>query len=312
MVVEPDRFESLDHLGAPVAEVFQFDVGVINAVLDKVSMKVPDRGEMAAIFGSAGDLNAKALLDFLQILFQKRKGVVRFVVRTIRSEVASDDFLPVVGFVKVLQSCGHISCLAEKGAEHLRVFHGEAQRASSPHGETFDAATGLVGDATEGPVDVGDEFGDEHRLDRKFPVVGILVKGARAAVGQGHDGWWPFAGEDALVQDKDIFEAVKLVAAVSMQIVNHGVALVGIFFVARRQVEAVADFFACRFGLEGAMACIRGKRLVGRQFVDPGDGGRPCLSSGFVFRLRILGVGRGGQCPEEKDRNQFQHGRVVA
>ena len=40
MIIEPDRAERFDHLGAAVAEAFEFDVGVVDFVFDQSSVEV--------------------------------------------------------------------------------------------------------------------------------------------------------------------------------------------------------------------------------------------------------------------------------
>jgi hypothetical protein len=43
VIVEPDWAEGFDHLGAAVGEAFEFDVGVVDVVLDQGGVEVSDR-----------------------------------------------------------------------------------------------------------------------------------------------------------------------------------------------------------------------------------------------------------------------------
>jgi hypothetical protein len=42
VIVEPNRSQSFDHLRTAVAEAFEFDVGVVDVVLDEGGVEVAD------------------------------------------------------------------------------------------------------------------------------------------------------------------------------------------------------------------------------------------------------------------------------
>ncbi|MFT5326621.1 MAG: hypothetical protein ACI8P0_004498 [Planctomycetaceae bacterium] len=42
MIVEPNRTQAFDHLGTAVAEAFEFNVGVVDVVLDEGGVEVAD------------------------------------------------------------------------------------------------------------------------------------------------------------------------------------------------------------------------------------------------------------------------------
>jgi hypothetical protein len=305
MVVEPDWTEGLDHLGAAVAEAFEFDVGMVDVVLDKGGVEVSDGWQVTAVPGAAGDQNSQAAFHFPLVLFEQLEHVVIDVVFDVRSQ-------EVVGVnighgrIKVLGSPRHVPCLAEQRAEQFGILDRQSRRSSTTHRESFDTPSMPRGDRATGPVDEGDHLFDKHRLDRKPAVERVFVERAFATIRQYEDHRRPFSGDDAFVQNLDVFKTVKFVPAVAMQVIDHRVTPIFVFLVAipRRQVKAVPNVLSGRFAVKRPVS-DSGRKLFISRFVYPDDGrsGR-LLSLLLSLPPGILLCHRGGNQNRDNEKRE--------
>ena len=260
-LVEPERFNveiepgappSIDHRLLIVIQAFDLEVTVRHPCCGQRGVVFADGFEVPIIRRATGYLDAHVRFNVINVFGQVQEGVV--VLQSLRI-IAKIGIGQIGGFRDVID----VAALIEEGAKHLWILHREIRGAAPTHAEALNASGLAIRDGSVGLIDVRDEFFDHHRLRHEAPITTVLIHGGASAIREDHDDLRQLPREDALVQNAGRIDAAGLIAAGSMQMINHRIAPLLVRRVARRQVDAVTDIPLHRIAAKRVMGHTRRK-----------------------------------------------------